>query len=57
MGLWGLGRALGWFDSEMEESWSEAGYQSRDMVSSDLSRMLQGTQRAEKAPVHLQHLK
>lgn len=33
MGLWGLGRALAWFDSEMEGA-------CRDVVSSDLSRML-----------------
>lgn len=53
MSLWGLGRTLVWFDSEMEGSWNGAGFQSRDMVSSDLSRMLQGTERAEKAPGHL----
>lgn len=57
MGLGHLGRALVWFDSEMEGSWSGAGSQSRDVVISDLSRMLQGTERAEKALGHLQHLK
>lgn len=57
MSLWGLSRALLWFDSEMEESWNRAGFQSRDMVSSDLRRMLQGTERAEKAPGHLQRHK
>lgn len=59
MSLWGLGRALFCFDSEMEGSWNGAGFQSRDMVSSDQDapghRKGREGSRAPPVPQTIQH--
>lgn len=59
MSLWGLGRALFYFDGEMEGSWNGAGFQSRYVVSSDQDapghRKGRGGSRAPPEPQTIQH--